>query len=115
MGTSEVSAIACAAAGRLGRLVDYSHRMYRAIFVDGTPIDERSCAEIAEELGLDRAAFVEAFGDPALEAELDSAATRAHRRGVFGVPTFFVGERMFWGNDRLTLVRQFIGKQRSPD
>ena len=29
-------------------------------------------------------------------------------RGAFGVPTFFVGERMFWGNDRLVLVRHAL-------
>jgi 2-hydroxychromene-2-carboxylate isomerase len=33
-------------------------------------------------------------------------------RGVFGVPTVFVGERMFWGNDRFELARFFVEKAR---
>ncbi|HEY2871122.1 MAG TPA: DsbA family protein [Reyranella sp.] len=28
----------------------------------------------------------------------------AHRRGAFGVPTFFLDGRLFWGNDRLPLL-----------
>ena len=31
-------------------------------------------------------------------------------RGVFGVPTVFVGDQMFWGNDRFELARHFIEK-----
>jgi 2-hydroxychromene-2-carboxylate isomerase len=108
-------AIACAAAGRLGRLVDYSRRMFRAIFVDGVVIDEGVCADIAEALGLDRATFLETFHDPDVDTELDSAAVNAHRRGVFGVPTFVVGERLFWGNDRLPLVRHFVGELPTAD
>ncbi len=30
--------------------------------------------------------------------------------GAFGVPTFFLGERLFWGNDRLVLLEHFIKK-----
>ena len=51
--------------------------------------------------------------DPAI-AELHEAALQAaHRRGAFGVPTFFLGERMFWGNDRLVLLEHFIEKARA--
>jgi 2-hydroxychromene-2-carboxylate isomerase len=47
-------------------------------------------------------------GDILREAETDVAKTRlreqtaeARARGIFGAPTFFVGNEMFWGNDRL--------------
>jgi 2-hydroxychromene-2-carboxylate isomerase len=46
--------------------------------------------------------------DPAIDDELRNTAAEAHRRGAFGVPTFFVGDRMFWGNDRLVLVKHFL-------
>jgi 2-hydroxychromene-2-carboxylate isomerase len=36
----------------------------------------------------------------ALKANTDEAVAR----GVFGAPTFFVGDEMFWGNDRLEFV-----------
>lgn len=32
----------------------------------------------------------------------------AVRRGVFGAPTFFVGDEMFWGNDRFDFVEQAL-------
>ena len=33
----------------------------------------------------------------------------ARARGAFGVPTFFLGEQMFWGNDRLVLLEAALG------
>jgi 2-hydroxychromene-2-carboxylate isomerase len=33
------------------------------------------------------------------------------RRGVFGAPTFFVGEDMFWGNDRLMFVEEALTRR----
>ena len=49
-------------------------------------------------------------------AEIGSWTNRtklAIDRGVFGVPTVFVGEEMFWGNDRFELARYYIEKQRT--
>ena len=39
-----------------------------------------------------------------LRATTDEAVTR----GAFGAPTFFVGDRMFWGNDRLPLLERHL-------
>ena len=35
----------------------------------------------------------------------------AIERGVFGVPAIFVGDEMFWGNDRFELVRHYLDKE----
>jgi 2-hydroxychromene-2-carboxylate isomerase len=32
------------------------------------------------------------------------------RRGAFGAPTMFVGDTMFWGNDRLPLLEEFLAR-----
>jgi len=45
------------------------------------------------------------IGDPALDAALDEATNEAAARGVFGAPTMYVGEEMFFGNDRFDFVR----------
>jgi 2-hydroxychromene-2-carboxylate isomerase len=37
----------------------------------------------------------------------------ARRRGVFGAPTFFAGEEMFWGNDRLEDALSFAAGSQS--
>ena len=41
--------------------------------------------------------------------------TRLQARGAFGVPTFFLGERMFWGNDRLMLLEAALGGKAMPE
>ena len=41
---------------------------------------------------------------PALRA----TAKEAYDRGAFGVPTFFLGTEMFWGNDRIVLLRHTL-------
>jgi 2-hydroxychromene-2-carboxylate isomerase len=43
--------------------------------------------------------------DPVLDRALDAATDAAAERGVFGAPSMFVGEQMFFGNDRLDFVR----------
>ena len=40
----------------------------------------------------------------------EAALQSAHRRGAFGVPTFFLGKRRFWGNDRLVLLEPALRK-----
>jgi 2-hydroxychromene-2-carboxylate isomerase len=41
-------------------------------------------------------------------AKLDEATAQAARRGVFGAPTIFVGDAMFFGNDRLDFVAEAL-------
>jgi len=100
---------AATAAKRLGAVVLYSHGLFRAVWVERVwPLDEGACREAALSVGLSLSEFSEAFVDPATDDELQDTAAEAHRRGAFGVPTFFVDDRMFWGNDRLVLVRHYL-------
>ncbi len=106
-------AVAASAAQRLGAAEAYSRRLFQAIFVEGRTVAEAEMTGFATEVGLDPQAFRAHLDDPAT-AELHEAALQAaHRRGAFGVPTFFLGERMFWGNDRLVLLEHFIEKARA--
>ena len=99
---------ACVAAKRLGAVAPYSHALFRAVFVDGGAIDDARCADIAEAVGLSRGMFVEASAQPSIDDALAAAEREAFERGAFGVPTFFAGDRMFWGNDRLVLLRHHL-------
>ena len=109
----EIVARAAMAAKRLGRAADYGWQITRTIYgSDAWPVDEEACARVAESIGLDVAALRAAMADPATAADLRANAAEAHRRGVFGVPTFFVGDELFWGNDRLPLVRRAVLRQR---
>ena len=45
-----------------------------------------------------------------MAAQLDANTDEAAERGVFGSPTIFVGEAMFFGNDRLEFVREELAR-----
>ena len=47
-------------------------------------------------------------GDPEVKAKLVATTEEAVARGVFGAPTFFVGDAMFFGQDRLDFVREAL-------
>ena len=60
------------------------------------------------EAGFDPAAFAALVADPEVKARLIATTEEAVARGVFGAPTFFVGEEMFFGQDRLEFVREAL-------
>ena len=103
-------AVAASAAKRLGAVEAYSRRLFRAIFVEGRAVAEDDLIGIAEDAGLDPQAFRVQIADPATTARYQAELRRARERGAFGVPTFFLGNRLFWGNDRLVLLEHFIKK-----
>lgn len=45
-----------------------------------------------------------------LDAALDQASAAAAERGVFGAPTFMLGEEMFFGNDRIEFLREALAR-----
>ena len=83
--------------------------MFRAIWVDGANLgDAAVLAETAAAAGFDPAHLQALAEDPTVKDALRAATESAVARGAFGVPTFFVGERMFWGQDRLDFVREAL-------
>ena len=58
--------------------------------------------------GFDVEAFTALVADPEVKARLVATTEEAVARGVFGAPTFFVGEAMFFGQDRLDFVREAL-------
>lgn len=99
-----IMALACLAAREQGALAAYGQRLFRMIFAEGVAIGESDLHQAARELGLDAAAFAEALAAAGTKRRHEALLDEARARGAFGVPTFFLGERMFWGNDRLTLL-----------
>jgi 2-hydroxychromene-2-carboxylate isomerase len=99
-----VMALACLAADGQGALVPCCRLLHRMVFVDGLVIDDAAIESIPGALGLDAERFRRALADPATAASHEVLVGEGHGRGAFGVPTFFLGDRMFWGNDRLVLL-----------
>lgn len=106
---------AATAARRLGLAAAYGWRLCRTIYAsDVWPVDEKVCVRLAAECGLSTD-FSSLLVDPATDEALKAAATEAHRRGAFGVPTFFIGEQMIWGNDRIVILKHVLSQTRQQE
>ena len=76
--------------------------LYEAYWGRGEdPCSEPVLRSAADAAGLDAAALGAAIVDPEIKGRLRAVTDEAVARGAFGAPTFFVGEQMFFGRDRL--------------
>ncbi|MFC0588812.1 2-hydroxychromene-2-carboxylate isomerase [Novosphingobium aquiterrae] len=98
------------AAERMGCGPAYREAMYTALWQDGRKLDDPEVwSAVLGEAGLDQAALGAAVQDDAVKAELATSTERAVARGAFGVPTFFLGDEMWFGKDRLRDVIEAAG------
>lgn len=99
-----------AAAAQIDGLFERYHpAIYKAMWVDGRNLND--IAEVAEVLtaaGLDARQFGNRIQDQDVKDRLKAATDEAVARGVFGAPTSFVGDMMFFGNDRLPFVEMAL-------
>ncbi len=110
----DLLSLACTVARRLGVAENYARVLFRTVFTDDlAAVDRAVCLARADEAGLDRSAFTDALDDPGTRAERERVTQEAAERGAFGVPTFAFGERLFWGNDRLVLLRHALLQARA--
>ncbi len=99
-----------AAAAQIDGLFERYHpAIYKAMWVDGRNLND--IAEVAEVLtaaGLDARQFGTRIQDQDAKDRLKATTDEAVARGVFGAPTSFVGDMMFFGNDRLPFVEMAL-------
>jgi 2-hydroxychromene-2-carboxylate isomerase len=90
---------------------DFCERVMLANFADDREIgDEAVIRGIVAGLGVDGGAIVAAAQSDACKAGLRARTGAAQSRGIFGAPMFFVGDEMFWGNDRLDDALALAGR-----
>jgi len=93
------------------RLDDYRGAVFRAIWAEQQNMgDPATVATVLAAAGFDPTDLVALAADPQVKEELKTLTQQAVDRGVFGAPTFFVGDEMFWGQDRLDFVRDALIK-----
>ena len=102
---------ACLIAGRHGQLKTMCMAIFRVKFVDGLEVDRDILSALADDLGLSSEHLIRDLDSSEIDAQHEELLMRALNAGVFGVPTFPVGDRMFWGNDRLPLVEHALAGQ----
>lgn len=88
---------------------DYCAAMFRAIWVQAQNLNDPAVvAAVLVQAGLEAQELLALSSEPAVKEELKAVTAAAVQRGVFGAPTFFVAEQMFWGQDRLDFVREAL-------
>lgn len=98
------------AAEQLGCGPAYREAIYAALWQDGLKLDDPEVwAAVLGKAGLDAAALGNLVQDSDVKAALVASTEQAVARGAFGVPTFFLGEDMWFGKDRLRDVVEAAG------
>jgi 2-hydroxychromene-2-carboxylate isomerase len=99
------------AAATPAQAAEVTQALYRAIWSEGEtlPSTDAIVAALAAR-GIDTAAIAGRIDDPDVVAQLEANTDEAVERGVFGSPTIFVGDTMFFGNDRLDFMREELAR-----
>ncbi|HZZ86823.1 MAG TPA: 2-hydroxychromene-2-carboxylate isomerase, partial [Caulobacteraceae bacterium] len=83
------------AAQQLGVFEAYVETVFRAMWVEGLKMDDPAVIEAAlTKAGLPAARLIELMGDPAVKAKLIENTEAAVAKGVFGSPSFLVGDEL---------------------
>ena len=99
-------AVAAQMEGVFDRYVD---AVFRHMWAEPKKMDDPAVARPAlDESGLDGAKLIAMTQEPAVKDRLLANTQRSVERGAFGSPTFFVGDEIFFGKDRLRDVEEEI-------
>jgi 2-hydroxychromene-2-carboxylate isomerase len=97
------------AAAEKDKLIEYNHEMFRLFWTEGWDLSKDDVLRKAVAgVGLDSEWFISRIGEQEIKDRLRHETSKAAARGAFGAPTIFIGDKMFWGNDRLDYVDKFL-------
>jgi 2-hydroxychromene-2-carboxylate isomerase len=85
-----------------GWIARFTRAVFVAEFADGADIaDRQALAAILQSLGLDSGQIFTRIEQADIKDRLKRQTAEAQARGIFGAPSFLVGDELFWGDDRL--------------
>ena len=88
-----------------GRGAEYVTAVFAAIWGKPEDLSQRSVLiDVLERAGFDAQLLLKRASADAMIAQLEAETKAAAERGVFGAPTMFVGDQMYFGNDRFDFV-----------
>ena len=88
-----------------GTFANYADAMFRAVWAEAKNLgDPKVFAEVLAVAGFDADAMAKKIREPKIKDKLIGATAEAVERGVFGAPSMFVGDELFFGQDRLDYV-----------
>ncbi len=84
-----------------------AHRVLKAVWQDElNPGDPATLAKLIAEVGLDADAVMQLGAEPRWTERRNADTQTALARGVFGAPSYVIGDEIFWGQDRLDFVER---------
>ena len=99
----------CIWLGSTGKMLSFARAVFEAYWGREDDIaDDAVLARICGQCGIDAQAFLAGIATPEIKNRLKANTEELIRRGGFGSPTMFVGDDMYFGNDRLPLVRAAV-------
>lgn len=91
------------------RVRPLAQALFKAYWVDRQDISDLGVlAHLIDAAGFPSVELLARAQDQEVKDRLRQTTDEAVQRGAFGAPTFFVGKRMFWGNDRLPLLERYL-------
>ena len=102
--------LACVAAGRWERAGAFARLALAEAWAKGADLGDRTViASLWAKAGLPASVLAESLAWPGVAEELGANTRELMERGGFGVPTFFIGDDMYFGNDSVPLVERAAG------
>jgi 2-hydroxychromene-2-carboxylate isomerase len=91
------------------RMHEFMDIIFKAIWVDSLNLNDPEVVErVLREAHFDPADLLQLANEQEIKDRLKEVTTQAVERGVFGAPTFFVGQQMFWGQDRIEQLKSAL-------
>lgn len=95
-----------------GRIEDYNRAMFKAAWAEGKDLSSAEViAEVLSGAGFNATVVMEAMTQPENKQALIETTNAAAERGVFGAPTMFVNDEIYFGQDRLDWVERALTMQ----
>jgi len=106
---------ACIALEKTGKMIPFATTVFEAYWGDDQDISQTSVlTEICARVGVDPAKMFAAIEQQPIKDTLRANTQELMDRGGFGSPTIYVGgDDMYFGNDRLPLVREALRRRRT--
>jgi 2-hydroxychromene-2-carboxylate isomerase len=91
------------------RFAEFVDCLFRALWVEGRNLnDPQTIAAVLTENGFDPEEVLALSNDESVKAKLKENTEAAIKRGVFGAPSMFIGDQLFFGQDRLDFVEEAL-------
>ena len=98
-----------------GKLVEFARTVFEIYWGEDKDISQDSVlAEVCQRVGVDPATFFAGIGRQAIKDQLKANTDEVMARGGFGSPTIFIDKTdMYFGNDRMPLIREALQRRRA--